>query len=75
MGRDGLYLDTFQGKVLFVTDSLWLQGCKPSEFIAGAERTVRVYRGSLQLDDDGTTRNLGTAAVVLNNIEDELACG
>jgi hypothetical protein len=53
-----------QGKVLFVTDSLWLQGCKPCKSIVGTESTVRVYRGSLQPDVDGMTRNLGTTVVV-----------
>jgi hypothetical protein len=53
-----------QGKVLFVTDSLWLQGYKPCKSIAGTESTVRVYRGSLQPDVDGMTRNLGTTVVV-----------
>jgi len=49
--------------VLFVTDCLWLQGCKPSVFIAGAECIVRVYRGSLRSDGDGKTRNLGTTVI------------
>ena len=52
--------------MFFVTECLWLQGYKPCELIADAERIVRVYRGSLQPDDDGMTRNLGTTVVVPN---------
>ena len=46
--------------MFFVTECLWLQGCKPSELIADVENIVRVYRGNLQPDGDSRTQNLGT---------------
>ena len=49
--------------MFFVTECLWLQGCKPSELIADVENIVRVYRGNLQPDDDSRTQNLGTTIV------------
>ena len=52
-----------QGKVLFVTECLWLQGYKPRRFIVDTERIARVYRGSLRSNADSITRNLGTAEV------------
>jgi hypothetical protein len=52
--------------VLFDTDCLWLSGYKPSESIADAESIARVYRGGLQPDVDGMTRNLGTTVAVPN---------
>jgi hypothetical protein len=65
----------FRGKVLFVTDRLWLQGYKPSVSIADAESIVWVYRRSLRSDGDGKTRNLGTTVIVLSIFEDGPACG